>query len=229
LQRRLNELGYNAGKVDGIFGPATYNAVVAFQRAKGLAVDGIVGKNTINKLYPQNKEPDTDDYIPYEVKAGSLKGKTDIIDAGQGGNDPGASGSGYKEKDFTLDMAKRLERMLKKAGAEVIMTRTSDVARTLQYRANVANIKVIDEEIKRVEEEIAKLENNIKAANTKNETLRTTQNSLMQTKEEIEGNEIEIAKLNSELSELKENIKLTEEKIQEEKYANVNPEETNGE
>src|SRR5699024_3096406 len=54
LQRRLNELGYNAGKVDGIFGPATYNAVVAFQRAKGLAVDGIVGKNTINKLYPQN-------------------------------------------------------------------------------------------------------------------------------------------------------------------------------
>ena len=51
LQRRLNELGYNAGAADGIFGIRTYNAVIKFQRENGLAVDGIVGKNTINKLY----------------------------------------------------------------------------------------------------------------------------------------------------------------------------------
>lgn len=46
LQTRLNELGYDCGAVDGIFGAKTYNAVVKFQKDHGLAVDGIVGKNT---------------------------------------------------------------------------------------------------------------------------------------------------------------------------------------
>ena len=32
--------------MDGIFGAKTYNAVVKFQKDRGLAVDGIVGKNT---------------------------------------------------------------------------------------------------------------------------------------------------------------------------------------
>ena len=214
LQRRLRELGYYTGNIDGSFGPATYNAVRAFQRANSLSVDGSVGKNTRNKLYSTNSKP-SDDYIPFEVKAGSLKGKTVIIDAGHGGSDSGAVGSGYKEKNFTLDMAKRLERMLKKAGAEVVMTRTSDVYKTLQYRANVGNIKVLDEEIKKVEKEIVKLQNNIKAANVKNDTLRTTQNSLIYTGEQIQENEVELAELEVELNEIDTKIKILEEKIQE--------------
>ncbi|NLJ78763.1 MAG: hypothetical protein GX329_05315 [Tissierellia bacterium] len=52
LQSRLNQLGYNSGSVDGIFGNLTYNAVVRFQRAQKLVVDGIVGPATIAKLYP---------------------------------------------------------------------------------------------------------------------------------------------------------------------------------
>ena len=51
LQKRLNTLGYNAGTAEGIFGGRTYNAVVAFQRANGLSVDGIVGRNTVAKLF----------------------------------------------------------------------------------------------------------------------------------------------------------------------------------
>ncbi len=50
VQFRLNLLGYNCGKVDGIFGNGTYKAVCKFQKANGLVVDGIVGKNTINAL-----------------------------------------------------------------------------------------------------------------------------------------------------------------------------------
>ena len=46
LQQLLNSLGYNCGKVDGIFGANTEKAVRAFQKAKGLAVDGIVGPKT---------------------------------------------------------------------------------------------------------------------------------------------------------------------------------------
>lgn len=50
LQWLLNEGGYNAGTVDGIFGANTLKAVKAYQKAKGLTVDGIVGKNTWTKL-----------------------------------------------------------------------------------------------------------------------------------------------------------------------------------
>lgn len=50
LQEQLNKLGYNCGKVDGIFGSRTESAVKAFQRANGLVVDGIVGPKTQNKL-----------------------------------------------------------------------------------------------------------------------------------------------------------------------------------
>lgn len=50
LQWLLNENGYNAGKTDGIFGENTLKAVKAYQKAKGLTVDGIVGKNTWKKI-----------------------------------------------------------------------------------------------------------------------------------------------------------------------------------
>ncbi|WP_197521074.1 peptidoglycan-binding protein [Bradyrhizobium icense] len=48
LQSSLNKLGTDPQlDVDGIVGPATRNAVRAFQLAQGLAVDGIAGPNTI--------------------------------------------------------------------------------------------------------------------------------------------------------------------------------------
>lgn len=50
LQERLNAKGYNAGSVDGIFGKNTQAAVMAFQKANGLAADGIVGPLTWGKL-----------------------------------------------------------------------------------------------------------------------------------------------------------------------------------
>lgn len=55
VQARLIELGYSCGSygADSIFGIATYNAVKAFQRANGLAVDGIVGPLTWNKLFDE--------------------------------------------------------------------------------------------------------------------------------------------------------------------------------
>ncbi|NCB52862.1 MAG: hypothetical protein EOM54_13465 [Clostridia bacterium] len=50
LQSLLNAKGYNCGAVDGDFGVKTYTAAKSFQKAKGLAVDGIVGNNTWGKL-----------------------------------------------------------------------------------------------------------------------------------------------------------------------------------
>jgi N-acetyl-anhydromuramyl-L-alanine amidase AmpD len=52
LQRMLYAMGYNLGSnpIDGIFGSKTEAAVRAFQNAKKLDVDGIVGKDTWTKL-----------------------------------------------------------------------------------------------------------------------------------------------------------------------------------
>lgn len=50
VQQRLNNLGYAAGKEDGIMGPRTESAVREFQLANSLAIDGIPGPLTQNKL-----------------------------------------------------------------------------------------------------------------------------------------------------------------------------------
>ena len=51
MQFKLKMLGYSVGNADMIFGTNTEKAVRAFQKAKGLAVDGIAGKNTWGKLF----------------------------------------------------------------------------------------------------------------------------------------------------------------------------------
>lgn len=50
LQSRLNSLGFDAGKVDGIFGPGTEEAVIDFQHNRGLAEDGRVGPEVIAEI-----------------------------------------------------------------------------------------------------------------------------------------------------------------------------------
>lgn len=54
--------------------------------------------------------------------------QTVIIDAGHGGDDGGAIGiDGTVEKDINLDIALKLEKLLKFYGFDVIMTRTEDI------------------------------------------------------------------------------------------------------
>lgn len=54
LQRRLKQLGYYTGSVDGDFGDATEAAVRAFQDRNGLYVDGKAGEKTLAKLNSSN-------------------------------------------------------------------------------------------------------------------------------------------------------------------------------
>ncbi|MGB8656875.1 MAG: peptidoglycan-binding protein [Candidatus Zixiibacteriota bacterium] len=51
LQERLNQLGYDAGPGDGVFGPRTYMATLKCQKDKGLNVDGVVGDQTWRVLF----------------------------------------------------------------------------------------------------------------------------------------------------------------------------------
>jgi peptidoglycan hydrolase-like protein with peptidoglycan-binding domain len=58
LQEALKALGHDPGPVDGVFGATTEAAVKAFQQAKGIAVDGIVGRVTwINIDEADQSEP----------------------------------------------------------------------------------------------------------------------------------------------------------------------------
>ena len=54
LQKRLKELGYYNGSVDGDFGKGTEAAVKAFQKDNGLSADGKAGAKTLEKLYSRN-------------------------------------------------------------------------------------------------------------------------------------------------------------------------------
>ena len=50
IQQRLRQFGYMDAPADGIFGQATYNAVVWFQKNNGLKADGVVGPATAAAL-----------------------------------------------------------------------------------------------------------------------------------------------------------------------------------
>jgi N-acetylmuramoyl-L-alanine amidase len=50
LQRRLNALGFDAGREDGILGPETENALRQFQRNAGTTADGVCGPASIAAL-----------------------------------------------------------------------------------------------------------------------------------------------------------------------------------
>lgn len=73
-------------------------------------------------------------------KKGTLKGLTIVIDPGHGGNDKGTTGArGTNEKDINLKTVEMLKSKLRSAGAEVIMTRESDVYVDLRKRVSISH------------------------------------------------------------------------------------------
>jgi len=69
-----------------------------------------------------------------------------VVDAGHGGNDPGAIGRTIKlkEKDVNLDIARRLAILLRSEGVDVVMTRNSDRFIPLGTRAGISNSSKAD-------------------------------------------------------------------------------------
>lgn len=90
LQQKLAAAGFNPGGVDGVFGKKTRAAVVAYQRAKGLGVDGVVGPKTSLKLFGSSNSKYFD-------------GKSDFTPAGPVSS-PGTGGATAKVRRF-IDVA----------------------------------------------------------------------------------------------------------------------------
>ncbi|MCP3137959.1 peptidoglycan-binding domain-containing protein [Pyxidicoccus xibeiensis] len=93
LQQTLARAGYNPGGTDGIFGANTKAAVVRYQRAHGLAADGIVGNNTGSKLFKTRNDDFWD-------------GKPDGV-----GGTPGSfpvNGSNRQKLDYATNLARQM-------------------------------------------------------------------------------------------------------------------------
>ena len=67
-----------------------------------------------------------------------LKNRIIVIDAGHGAHDPGAAKNKVTEKSINLKVAKLVEGKLKKAGANVLLTRSTDKFLSLEERTNFA-------------------------------------------------------------------------------------------
>lgn len=62
-----------------------------------------------------------------------------VLDPGHGGQDSGAMCGGVLEKDLTLDVARRVDRLLNSEGIATLMTRVGDTYVSLADRAAFAN------------------------------------------------------------------------------------------
>ena len=148
LQRRLGELGFDCGRVDGIFSPALEVAVTEFQRNTGLNVDGIVGDTTLDRLLrlkPIGRDDDEGsiaDRMNGYVGQRSLPGLRVSIDPAHGGAEHGctrAQTAGPREKDVNLALAKALATLLQRHGVSVFLTRETDLSIPLYERTEAAN------------------------------------------------------------------------------------------
>ncbi len=146
LQRRLDALGFDPGRHDGIFGDHTERALREFQRNVGLPEDGIVGATTIQafqRLKTGVEGPGRASVREAESVSRletSLLGALIAIDPGHGPEEPGGVGpTGLTEAEATLEIARELERELRTRGAEPVLLREGRDDPSIRDRAEVAN------------------------------------------------------------------------------------------
>jgi N-acetylmuramoyl-L-alanine amidase len=146
LQRRLGSLGFDAGRVDGIFGPRCDRAVREFQRNVGRDADGIVGLDTLLALERLRPQPDAvSGSTVREAEAisrleASLAGARIAIDPGHGPEDPGQRGPGGTTEDEAAHaLANALADELRRRGATPELLRSREATPSPSERAQRAN------------------------------------------------------------------------------------------
>jgi N-acetylmuramoyl-L-alanine amidase len=122
LQGKLNSLGFDAGKQDGLLGPRTIQAVRDFQRNVGHDPDGIVGPDTIatlDRMRPLESGPGRAEVREREQLRDmrvAVQGQVIAIDAGAAS--PRSDGRAVGIGEISHRMAEALARELSTAGAK---------------------------------------------------------------------------------------------------------------
>ncbi len=126
LQRRMLDLGFKVGRIDGYFGPETEAAVREFQRNFGIPPDGTCGPATLKAL--ARLSPMVEGGAPNTLRAQErireagphLGGKIVVIDVGRAHHLPEA----YAETSDSIlhDLAQRVEGRLVAIGVQAYLT-----------------------------------------------------------------------------------------------------------
>jgi N-acetylmuramoyl-L-alanine amidase len=113
-----------------VIGRLAYGTVVSVLDIKGYWAKILYNGKTgyVHKSYLKLKN----------VSGNPVKGRIIVIDAGHGGTDPGTMNGKTYEKNIVLSVAKKVKQKLESAGAKVIMTRETDVYKTLEERVQIA-------------------------------------------------------------------------------------------
>lgn len=143
LQRRLNSLGFDIGKVDAILGPDTLRGLMEFQSNRRLAEDGLAGPEVISELelmVTATRKPGREtvrDHQWLERLPESIAGQHVYID-------PFCRDA--PEATTTWGIALTLSRVLQDLGVTPVMSRSIDTRppeRTRAARANRLGVDIV--------------------------------------------------------------------------------------
>jgi N-acetylmuramoyl-L-alanine amidase len=147
LQLRLSRLGFDPGLADGVFGPETERALVAFQSEVGLVVDGIVGSETLEQLTRLHRDHHAAPASMARERSQlrrptrtDLLGARILLDPANGPEVPGARApDGTAEHEITWAIASLAEGRLTALGATALLSRGPATSPNAAERADVAN------------------------------------------------------------------------------------------
>lgn len=143
LERKLNSQNIRSVRLIPTQ-PDTQADVRMVLDLQGEAIYQFDWKGTYLEITLQNRRPVV--IPPDPVDQTPLRGRPlVVIDAGHGGNDPGALGvRKNKEKDVTLAVSQYLSRYLENDSVQTLLTRQEDLEVLLLPRVNVANLRNAD-------------------------------------------------------------------------------------
>lgn len=136
LQSRLNSLGFDSGKVDGIYGPDTERAVTEFQNNRNLAEDGRVGPEVVTELRLVTRGEMREGRQAIREREwlrmlpGTMAGARIFLDA---------ECRDHEESRAAWDAAAAAALAIQEAGGVPVMSRSSDTTLPERVRARRAN------------------------------------------------------------------------------------------